>query len=111
MDYEDLSIIEHYTLDQNNKHSFSSSTVLCIYEDSNDMVWIGTGGEGLFQFDNSINGFNTSTLNFFGRRKSRSSLQIHNNSVSFLDKILSGERYKILALKLIDFINKNKINI
>ena len=43
LDYEDLSIIEHYTLDQNNKHSFSSSTVLCIYEDSNDMVWIGTG--------------------------------------------------------------------
>lgn len=58
-----------------------------------------------------ISGFNTSTLNFFGRRKSRSSLQIHNNSVSFLDKILSGERYKILALKLIDFINKNNINI
>ena len=57
LDYEDLSIIEHYTLDQNNKHSFSSSTVLSIYEDSDNKVWIGTGGEGLFQFDKNINGF------------------------------------------------------
>jgi hypothetical protein len=57
LDYENLSVISHYTLDQNDKYSFSSSTVLCILEDSNDRVWIGTGGEGLFQYNSELNGF------------------------------------------------------
>ena len=57
LDYEDLSIKKHYTLNQEDKFSFSSSTVLCIYEDNNDDVWIGTGGEGLFRYDKKSNGF------------------------------------------------------
>ena len=58
LDYENLSIIDHYTLDQNNEYSFSSSTVLTIFKTSNDKFWIGTGGEGLFLYDKKINGFN-----------------------------------------------------
>ena len=57
LDYDDLSIRKHYTLDQNDKNSFSSSTVLCIFEDNNNNIWIGTGGEGLFRYDNNLNGF------------------------------------------------------
>jgi ligand-binding sensor domain-containing protein len=57
LDYEDLSIKKHYTLNQEDKFSFSSSTVLCIYEDNKDDVWIGTGGEGLFRYDKKSNGF------------------------------------------------------
>ena len=58
LDYENLSIIDHYTLDQNNEYSFSSSTVLTIFKTSNEKIWIGTGGEGLFLYDKKINGFN-----------------------------------------------------
>jgi ligand-binding sensor domain-containing protein/ribosomal protein L30E len=57
LDYEDLSVKKHYTLDEEDKFSFSSSTVLCIYEDNNNNVWIGTGGEGLFRYDKKANGF------------------------------------------------------
>ena len=58
LNYDDLSVKKHYTLDINNKYSFSSSTVLTIYQSRNKEIWIGTGGEGLFKYDNKIDGFN-----------------------------------------------------
>ena len=57
LNYNDLSVIKHYTLDLNDKYSFSSSTVMTMYEDKNKNIWIGTGGEGLFRYDKSIDGF------------------------------------------------------
>ena len=46
LNYNDLSIRKHYTLDLNDKYSFSSSTVLTIYQSRSKDIWIGTGGEG-----------------------------------------------------------------
>jgi len=57
LDYDDLSVVKHYTLDIKNKNSFSSSTVLTMYQSRNKDIWIGTGGEGLFKYDESIDGF------------------------------------------------------
>ena len=57
LNYNDLSIRKHYTLDLNDKYSFSSSTVLTIFQSRSKDIWIGTGGEGLFKYDKNIDGF------------------------------------------------------
>ena len=61
--YDDLSVLKHFSLDLNDKNSFSSSTVLSIFQSKNNDIWIGTGGEGLFKYDKNINGFYRYSIN------------------------------------------------
>ncbi len=63
INYDDLSVLKHFSLDLNDKNSFSSSTVLSIFQSKNKEIWIGTGGEGLFRYDKNINGFYRYSIN------------------------------------------------
>ena len=52
----DLSLINHYIFDINNKNSITSSSLTSIIE-YNDELYIGSDGEGVFVFENDSLGF------------------------------------------------------
>ena len=59
---KDMSVIKHYRLDKADKQSFSSSVVFVLYEDNNKVLWIGTGGDGLYKYIEEKDGFLRNTI-------------------------------------------------
>ena len=57
-----MSVIKHHRLDKADKQSFSSSVVFVLYEDNNKVLWIGTGGDGLYKYIEEKDGFLRNTI-------------------------------------------------
>ena len=45
------AVFKNYSYHINDKNCLSNNNVLCIYEDKENIIWIGTGGGGLNKFD------------------------------------------------------------
>ena len=54
---ESLSLVKHYQFDINNPNSLQTSIVTSLIQDSENILWIGSGGDGLFSYDKNIDGF------------------------------------------------------
>jgi len=47
----------HYAYEKNNPHSITSNSVIKLFRDSKNTIWLGTNGGGLCSFDPKIDGF------------------------------------------------------
>ncbi len=48
---------KNYAYEKNNPHSITSNSVIKLFKDSKNTIWLGTNGGGLCYFDPKINGF------------------------------------------------------
>jgi two-component system sensor histidine kinase ChiS len=48
---------QHYKHDPDDPHSLSGNIIICIYEDSSGVMWVGTDGNGLNRFDRETGKF------------------------------------------------------
>ena len=54
--FENLSLVNHYQFDINDPNSLQTSIVTSLLE-KDGKLWIGSGGDGIFIYDQSIDGF------------------------------------------------------
>ena len=55
-DLEKLNLIKHYQFDINDPNSLQTSLITCLLVKNNEL-WIGSGGDGLFLYSETSNGF------------------------------------------------------